>query len=196
MLAAAPTFNSAIFPSTGWPRAERTSPLNSGHETMAQYNRSDLARLERMERRLRALEDAEAIRNLKARYAALCDKQYDADGIAMLFTEDALWESPALGRFEGREAIRGFFRGASGIFSFEIHYSLNGEIEVEGDTARARWYLFMPCTGAAGNQPVWGAGVDHETYARLDGTWMFRHKRSEPLMSVPFETGWAKTRFA
>jgi hypothetical protein len=28
------------------------------------------------------------------------------------------------------------------------------------------------------------------------GTWMFRHKRSEPPMSVPFETGWAKTRFA
>jgi ketosteroid isomerase-like protein len=68
-----------------------------------------------------ALEDAEAIRNLKARYAALCDNQYDADGIAMLFTEDALWESPGLGRFEGREAIRGFFRGASGIFSFAIH---------------------------------------------------------------------------
>jgi hypothetical protein len=54
------------------------------------------------------LEDAEAIRNLKARYAALCDNQYDADGIAMLFTEDAVWESPGLGRFEGREAIRGF----------------------------------------------------------------------------------------
>jgi len=83
---------------------------------MAQDNGSDLARLERMERRLQALEDAEAIRNLKARYAALCDDQYDADGIAALFTEDALWESPALGRFEGREAIRGFFRGASGIF--------------------------------------------------------------------------------
>ena len=69
---------------------------------MTQDNRSDLARLERMERRLQALEDAEAIRNLKARYAALCDNQYDADGIAMLFTEDALWESPGLGRFEGR----------------------------------------------------------------------------------------------
>jgi hypothetical protein len=64
---------------------------------MAQDNRSDLARLERMERRLQALEDAEAIRNLRARYAALCDNQYDADGIAMLFTEDALWESPGLG---------------------------------------------------------------------------------------------------
>src|ERR1700720_1162988 len=73
-------------------------------------DRFDLARLERLERRLQALEDAAAIRNLKARYAALCDAQYDADGIALLFIEDALWESPDLGRFEGREAIRGFFR--------------------------------------------------------------------------------------
>ena len=48
---------------------------------MAQDNGSDLARLERMERRLQALEDAEAIRNLKARYAALCDDQYDAEGL-------------------------------------------------------------------------------------------------------------------
>ena len=163
---------------------------------MAEENRFDPARLERMERRLRVLEDAEAIRNLKARYAALCDSQYDADGIAMLFTEDALWESPGLGRFEGREAIRNFFRGASEVFSFAIHFSLNGHIEVEGDTARARWYLFMPCTVAAGNQAMWRAGIDHEAYARVDGTWMFRHKRSEPLMSVPFETDWAKTRFA
>src|SRR5215469_14718749 len=59
---------------------------------MAQDNRFDLTRLEQIERRLQVLEDAEAIRNLKARYAALCDNQYDADGIASLFTEDAVWE--------------------------------------------------------------------------------------------------------
>src|ERR1700693_6547951 len=159
------------------------SALKSGNENMAQDNRSDLARLERIERRLQALEDAEAIRNLKARYAALCDKQYDADGIVMLFTEDALWESPGLGRFEGREAIRNFFRGASEIFSFAIHYSLNGQIEVDDDTARARWYLFMPCTVAAGNRAMWRASIDHETYARVGETWMFASKRSEPLMN-------------
>jgi ketosteroid isomerase-like protein len=162
---------------------------------MAQDDQSNPARLDRIERRLQALEDAEAIRNLKARYAAFCDHQYDADGIASLFTENAVWESPALGRFEGREAIRNFFKGAPGIFSFAIHYSLNGHIEIDGDTARARWYLFMPCTLAAGNQALWRAGIDHETYARADGTWMIRHKRSEPLMNVPFETGWGKTRF-
>jgi len=54
----------------------------------------------------------------------------------------------------------------------------------------------MPCTVAAGNQAMWRASIDHETYARVAGVWMFRHKRSEPLMSVLFVTGWAKTRFA
>jgi uncharacterized protein (TIGR02246 family) len=156
----------------------------------------DPARLERLERRLQVLEDAEAIRNLKARYAALCDQQYDADRIAALFTEDATWDSPGLGRFEGREAIRAFFRDASMIFSFAIHYSLNGQIEIDGDTARARWYLFMPCTVAAGNRAMWRASIDHETYARVGGAWMFSSKRSEPLMNVRFESGWAETRFA
>src|ERR1700758_1277626 len=163
---------------------------------MAQDNRFDPARLEQIERRLQVLEDGEAIRNLKARYAALCDNQYDADGIASLFTEDAVWESPALGRYEGWEAIRNFFRGASSIFSFAIHYSLNGCIEVEGDQARARWYLFMPCTLAAGNQAMWRAGIDHETYVRVDGVGLSRHTRSQPLMNVAFETGWAQARFA
>ena len=76
---------------------------------MPMHDAFDLTRLERMERRLQALEDAEAIRNLKSRYAALCDDNYDAKGIAALFAEDATWESPGLGRFEGRDAIRRFF---------------------------------------------------------------------------------------
>jgi SnoaL-like protein len=161
---------------------------------MVQSDQYDPARLERLERRLQVLEDAEAIRNLKARYAALCDNQY-AQHRDVVHRRRAVGK-PRPRRFEGREAIRNFFRGASAIFSFAIHYSLNGHIEVDGDTARARWYLFMPCTVAAGNRAMWRASIDHETYARVDGVWMFRHKRSEPLMSVPFETGWANTRFA
>ena len=155
----------------------------------------NISRLEKMEQRLQALEDAEAIRNLKARYARFCDDDYNADGIAAQFTEDAIWESPSLGRFEGREAIRAFFKSASGIFSFAIHYSLNGQIYVDGDTAQAQWYLFMPCTLAEGNQPLWRAGVDHEQYRRVNGVWRFSHKRSQPLMNASFHDGWAKARF-
>jgi uncharacterized protein (TIGR02246 family) len=155
----------------------------------------DPGRIERLERRLQALEDAEAIRNLKARYAALCDDSYNADGIAALFTEDAVWESPGLGRFEGREAIRAFFQGAGGIFSFAIHYSLNGQIRVEGDLARAQWYLFMPCTVADGNRAMWRASIEHERYRRVGGAWLYTEKRSTPLMNTPFDEGWARTRF-
>lgn len=157
---------------------------------------SGTADLIHIEQRLQALEDAEAIRNLKSEYAALCDDNYNADGIAALFTRDAIWESPSLGRFEGREAIRVFFAGAGGIFSFAIHYSLNGHITVNGDTAHARWFLFMPCTIAETNTPMWRAGIDHESYARVGGIWLISHKRSEPLMNASFADGWAKNRFA
>jgi hypothetical protein len=47
----------------------------------------------------------------------------------------------------------------------------------------------VPETRLVFNQALWRTGIDHETYARMGGTWMFCHKRSEPLMSVPFEAG-------
>ena len=39
-----------------------------------------------LERRIRALEDIEAIKRLKYRYADACDRGYDADALADLFT--------------------------------------------------------------------------------------------------------------
>ena len=94
------------------------------------------AAVEELRDRVRHLEDIEALRNLKAEYAAACDDNYDPDRLAALFVEDATWESQGLGRHEGREAIREFFRGISGHFVFALHYGLNPHIEVTGDTAR------------------------------------------------------------
>ena len=162
----------------------------------AQVNPDMIARLDELETRVRALEDTDAIRNLKARYAELCDDNYNPDGIAALFVEDAVWESGPLGRFEGREAIREFFRDASRIFTFAIHYSLNSQIEVTGDTARAKWYLFMPCTVGDGDQAMWRAGIDEEEYVRMNGRWMFKSKKSTGLFNTPFDSGWNKVRFA
>ena len=83
---------------------------------MTKPQHSDMARLAQLEQRVQALEDINAIRHLKARYAAYCDDHYNPEGIAALFTEDAVWESQGLGRFEGRDDIREFFRGASQLF--------------------------------------------------------------------------------
>ena len=44
-----------------------------------------LSRLDELENRVRAVEDTDAIRNLKARYAAYCDDNYNPDKIAELF---------------------------------------------------------------------------------------------------------------
>jgi ketosteroid isomerase-like protein len=164
---------------------------------MAANQTADVSlRLEELERRVRTLEDVNAIRNLKARYAAYCDDGYNPDKIAELFVEDAVWESGSLGRFEGREAIREFFRGASKIFTFAIHYGLNPQIEVSGDTAWARWYLFMPCTVAKGNRAMWRSGIDDEEYLRVNGEWRFKSKTSSSIFSTPFDQGWAQARFA
>ena len=153
------------------------------------------ARLEKLESRIMDLEAADEIRNLKATYAAACDDNYNPDAIAALFVEDAVWESDGLGNFEGREAIREFFRGISSYFTFALHYGLNPKIEVAGETASARWYLFMPCTVSDGGRALWRAGIDDEKYVRVDGQWMFKHKKSTTIFNTPFEEGWAKTRF-
>jgi hypothetical protein len=65
-----------------------------------------------LESRLARLEDREQLRELKHRYPALCDADYYADGLAELFTPDAVWDGGAMGRHEGREAIRAFFAGS------------------------------------------------------------------------------------
>ena len=113
--------------------------------------------MEELERRVKVLEDVEAIRALKARYCAFCDDGYDADGIAGLFTEDAVWDGGVRGRAEGREGIRAFFQRAPLRLPFAIHMVMNPVIEVDGDAARGTWYLFQPCTFADGDRAVWGS---------------------------------------
>ena len=152
--------------------------------------------LEDLERRLRVLEDIEAIKKLKARYCAYCDNNYDADGIAALFTEDAVWDGGKFGRYEGREAIRTFFRGAPRIFPFAIHQVMNPIIEVEGEQAKGQWYLFQPATLAEGNQAVWLAARYEEEYVKVESEWKFKRLKVFPSFLTPYDQGWVKKRFA
>jgi hypothetical protein len=68
-------------------------------------------------RKIELLLDLEAIKTLKHQYCAYCDDNYNPDGIAGLFVEDAVWDGGDFGRCEGREAIRKFFRGAPKMLS-------------------------------------------------------------------------------
>jgi ketosteroid isomerase-like protein len=150
---------------------------------------------EDLERRLQVLEDSEAIKKLKARYCAYCDNNYDADSIASLFTEDAVWDGGSFGKYEGREAIRTFFRGAPKLLTFAIHQVMNPLIEVQGKRATGKWYLFQPCTLAEGNQAAWLAARYEEEYVKVGGEWKFQHLKVFSSFMTPYDQGWVQKKF-
>jgi uncharacterized protein (TIGR02246 family) len=145
--------------------------------------------------RLRQLEDIEAIKRLKAQYAAACDDNYDADAIANLFAENALWDGGNFGKAEGREKIRAFFRHAPKVFPFAIHNVMNPQIEVDGDRATGQWYLLQPATMAKENRAVWLAATYHDEYVRIDGRWMFHNLQVVARFLTSYDEGWAKKPF-
>jgi hypothetical protein len=70
---------------------------------------------------------------------------------------------------------------------------LNPIIEIDGDRATGRWYLWQPCTFAEGEQALWMAAVYDDVYRREGEVWRFEHVRIELRMLSPYEAGWART---
>ena len=147
-----------------------------------------------IEERLRVLEDIEEIRKLKARYAAACDDNYDADAIAALFTEDAIWDGGSLGRADGRAAIHKFFSRAAEFFPFAIHNVMNPIIEVNGDSATGRWYLVQPLTRRENDREsaMWLTGRYEDEYVRVGDEWKFKRLKFITIFLAPYADGWAK----
>ena len=149
---------------------------------------------EQLEARIRRLEDIEAIRQLKHRYANLCDEDYPPDALAALFTEDAVWDGGMLGKPEGRAAIRKFFAACSKTVSFAVHHVVNPIIEVDGDSATGSWVLWQPIVFTKGDRAAWLVARYHDRYVRVNGEWRFKHVRVETRALSPYEDGFAKVR--
>lgn len=149
--------------------------------------------LEEQVARLCAVED---IKQLKARYCAYCDAQYDPAGLASLFVEDAVWDGGAeFGRHVGRQAIHDFFKSISGNILFAAHLVLNPIITVQGKTATGQWRLIMPCTAqdAAGKPEArWLLSAYDERYVEHEGRWMFQALTVTTQFFAAHATGWAE----
>jgi hypothetical protein len=148
-----------------------------------------------LEERVQVLEEIEAIRRLKLRYARHCDDNYNADALAPLFTEDAVWDAGDLGVFHGREAIHGYWASSSERIPFAIHFISNHVVDIEpgADTADGVCYLWEPLT--IGDEAMWAAVVYTESYRKVDGEWYFSAMQLETAFLTPYDTGWAKQRF-
>lgn len=126
-----------------------------------------------IEERLKVLEDIQEITKLKASYWNYCDggsgwghPSHDYNGIAELFVEDGVFEVVRGPRFEGREAIRAFFKAQQAI-PFAIHCGMNPIVEVKGDMATGQWHLILPITQADDpKQACWCFAVYNDEFVR------------------------------
>jgi ketosteroid isomerase-like protein len=149
-----------------------------------------------IERRIAILEDIEAIRRLKLKYARLCDTGYDADALAALFTEDAVWDAGDLGSVRGRAEIRAYWQQTAENVPFAVHYISNHTVDVapDGSTAGGTCYLWQPMT--MNGQALWAAVVYDERYVKQAGDWLFEEMRLTTRMLTPYEEGWVKQPMA
>ncbi len=151
--------------------------------------------LEDIEKRLKVVEDVEAIKKLKARYCAYCDDSFNVEGIVSLFAPDGIMDGGENGHAQGTENLKALYATAPGMFSFAIHMVLNPVIEVNGDTASGSWYLLQPCTSPDGKQAMWGSAKYDEEYVKLNGEWKFKRVKVNPIFWTPYDQGWAKAPF-
>ena len=146
-----------------------------------------------LEARIRRLEDIEAIRQLKYRYCAFCDDNYNPHGIASLFVEDGVWDGGAVfGKAEGPAAIADYFSKTPDLVKFAVHQVLNPRIDVDGDAATGQWYLFQPMVLHADDQALWLIANYDELYVRTVEGWRFRRLTLTIQRLSPTEQGFGK----
>lgn len=137
-----------------------------------------MSAVEELARRVAALEDLEAIKQLKYRYWRHLDlKQWDE--LAALFAVDAtVCYSSGTYEFAGRDAIMRFLRESLGRErgSVTIHHGHHPEIALTGpDSATGTWALYNYMFNVAENRGIRIGAYYEDRYVRLAGAWVFQH---------------------
>lgn len=152
--------------------------------------------LEALEKRIQILEDIEAIKQLKNEYMLACDDSYNPERIAALFVEDGVWDGGELdGVHHGREEIKEWFRHCSKENLFAVHMAMAPIVEVDGDTARGRWYMNMYMTHVKHGATLYADKYDDQ-FVKIDGKWYFKYLNVREQIACVFTEGWAEDRFS
>ncbi len=149
---------------------------------------TDAERIAALEERLTLMEDREEIRDLRDRYhSCINDGRYD--GIAELFTDDAVVELGYLARYEGWAAIDTGFRGMGERERFFIKQFIHSHrVTVEGDSASGVSYLEARYGRFGVSYLVSGRYDDR--YRRENGVWRFSEMVMDFYYTVPAGVGW------
>jgi hypothetical protein len=144
-----------------------------------------------LQQRLNELEDIEAIKQLKYRYAEICDDFHNPDRVITLFTEDGIWEGGPFGIGIGHAQIHELFEGFRDFIDFSQHNMTNPIIKVNGNTATGEWYLFGPYRIRGSQQAQWLSGTYKDDYVKINGEWKYQHLRFNLRLWAPYTEGWS-----
>jgi ketosteroid isomerase-like protein len=147
-----------------------------------------------LEARVQALEDVNAIKELKCMYAYYADEG-NVDGILSLYVDDAVCDFGPFGVHEGKEQIRTLFTGLLEGSSFTMHEMHNHVVTVTGDTATGEAYFEIPATMEPGHMAMWMGGKYVDDYVKVGGEWKFKKVTILWYYITPYEEGWAETPF-
>lgn len=149
--------------------------------------------------RLRAIEDRQAIVDLKVRYCRCADAGWagalaDPDAMAGMFAQDATWSNGRGLEVRGRQAIVEFFRDHLDGPGFGVHALGGSHVEVDGDRAQGWFYAVIPIATPT-DQAIWTVGGYSDRFERIDGRWLISSFTFVPAFFTPHEDGWVATRF-
>ena len=139
-----------------------------------------------LEQRLQALEDIEAIKQLKARYLFGCDTR-DVELMRNCFaTGEVLIDFGFIGQFTDVEAfLKVFVELACHPTQFDMHHGVAPEIELtDADTARGRWRLQFQLLEAEKNVVQLMSSYYEDEYVREATGWRIRRSRSTIMSNL------------
>lgn len=134
-----------------------------------------------IEERLQRLEDESLIRDLAARFAD-AETRGDQGTVRSLFKPDTLFQigEPNAVTCQGVDAIITFLNQLRGGKEFFVQFVHGGIIDVQGDTASARW-LMREVALASGSVYYNNFGFFLDELERVDGQWLFKSRNHQYL---------------
>jgi uncharacterized protein (TIGR02246 family) len=132
-----------------------------------------------------SIEDRFGINDLFVRYTTALDAG-NVDTIVACFTEDGALESPAVGKYAGRDGIRAFSERFAAMHRRGVqlrHVISNMAMTVDGDTAHATCYLTCIIT-MNGKSELMPPGRYDCTLRRVAGAWLFQNRLV--VMDAPY----------
>jgi hypothetical protein len=167
--------------------------------------------IEKLETKLQAQEDIEAIKKLQREYGYYLE-HWQVDEIVGLFSHgpDVSVEINESGYYKGWEAVKKSFQ-------FEEHYSAYGgakktppeflhilmpssgivDVDPDGEKAKGRWYGLGLMAQVRGGilRPIIACGIWENEYIKEDGIWKIKKLFYNAVISSPLEEGWVKTPY-